>query len=58
MPETSFEVVTPFHYSPQKSPKELTIYTRRKKRRKEIVVDEIGLDSPLLEDYRGDYLFS
>ncbi|KAJ8442955.1 hypothetical protein Cgig2_019528 [Carnegiea gigantea] len=58
VPETSFEVGTPFHYSLQKSPKELMVYTRRKKHRKEIVVDEIGLDSPLSEDHRGDYLFS
>ena len=61
MLESSLEVVTSAHYSSQKSPKELIVYTRRKKRKKYIAVGlvaEIGSDTSASKVPRGTISFA
>ena len=58
LPKSSLEMVAPAHCSSQKNPKELTVYTRRKKYGKDITVAEIGFNAPVLEVPRGVISFA
>jgi len=57
VPESSLEMVTPIHSSYQKNPKELSVYTPRKKHGKYLAEAEFGLVAPILEVPRGLSLF-
>jgi len=58
VPESSLEMVTPIHSSYQKNPKELSVYTRRKKCGKDLAKAKFGLVAPVSEAPRGPISFA